>query len=699
MTQGRLRRFCHEHFLSYTRLREWRDIHDQLLDVLEERDDFKLTSAHDGLSHDQGPKTSNSRGPAQNPKLKNQNPKLAFGTPGYRAIHRSILAGLLGNVAVFDEQAGLYRATHDRQVHLFPGSVLYAKPEAKKKGRASFAKSGEDRGSPAARVARWIMAAEMVETTRLYARTAARLDPAWALDLGAHLLQVSHTEPFWRADAGRVLVKRRTRLYGLELETRAVGYGEIDPIHATEIFIREGLVGDTITWPFDFLAHNRKERDKVETILTRTRSSGYLNLDEAVYRFYAARLLPEEIPGKKSEISDLKLPSIPAGAAGVSSVPELVDLVRERRHTEPKFLQLEPEDLRRPDEAAHDAAAFPDALPIENRVLPLGYVYRPGQDEDGVTVRVAGRDAALLTPAALDWAVPGHLVEKVQFLLKALPTSQRRKLIPLAETAAAAARAVARRARLRGHQDSLAETLAGYLLDAHQLAIDPRVWSARPLPDHLRVRVEVVDEAGGTLAAGRALTEVRRQLEAQRRRGSRGSRGLAPRADAMGEGRPDGVDVWRDPGAGAGVRAGGRAGARLSGSGAGGSGRGVAAAAVGRGGASVDGARPVPVVRTAAALRPGVAPTRSARPAGVGGMGGRLRSGRDAARAGVRGIATLAVRTSGGAARRRGFCPGTGARPRRSARRGAQTGGPAARGIHVAAGAAQPRAALSRAGG
>jgi len=514
MTQGRLRRFCHEHFLSYTRLREWRDIHDQLLDVLEERDDFKLTSAHDGLSHDQGPKTSNSRGPAQNPKLKNQNPKLAFGTPGYRAIHRSILAGLLGNVAVFDEQAGLYRATHDRQVHLFPGSVLYAKPEAKKKGRASFAKSGEDRGSPAARAPRWIMAAEMVETTRLYARTAARLDPAWALDLGAHLLQVSHTEPFWRADAGRVLVKRRTRLYGLELETRAVGYGEIDPIHATEIFIREGLVGDTITWPFDFLAHNRKERDKVETILTRTRSSGYLNLDEAVYRFYAARLLPEEIPGKKSEISDLKLPSIPAGAAGVSSVPELVDLVRERRHTEPKFLQLEPEDLRGPDEAAHDAVAFPDALPIENRVLPLGYVYRPGQDEDGVTVRVAGRDAALLTPAALDWAVPGHLVEKVQFLLKALPTSQRRKLIPLAETAAAAARAVARRARLRGHQDSLAETLAGYLLDAHQLAIDPRVWSARPLPDHLRVRVEVVDEAGGTLAAGRELTEVRRQLEA-----------------------------------------------------------------------------------------------------------------------------------------------------------------------------------------
>ena len=136
------------------------------------------------------------------------------------------------------------------------------------------------------------MAAEIVETTRLYARTVARIDPAWALDLGAHLLKVSHTEPFWNAEAGRVLVKRRARLYGLELESRAVGYGKIDPVHATEIFIREGLVNDTITWPFDFLAHNRRVRDKVEIVLTRTRSSGYLNLDEAIYRFYAARLLP-----------------------------------------------------------------------------------------------------------------------------------------------------------------------------------------------------------------------------------------------------------------------------------------------------------------------------------------------------------------------------------------------------------------------
>ncbi|MDD2763840.1 MAG: ATP-dependent RNA helicase HrpA [Opitutaceae bacterium] len=542
MTQGRLRRFCHEHFLSYTRLREWRDIHDQLIEVLEERDDFKLTSVWDGIvagvacrelvePADPGPaspRPATSR--TQNPKLKTRNAELGFGTPAYRAIHRSILAGLLGNIAVRDEQTGLYRAAHSAgqqsKVSLFPGSVLHVKPDGKK--RPSFAKASavaeakEDSATDGKRLPRWIMAAEIVETTRLFARTVARLDPAWALDLGAHLLRISHTDPFWNAEAGRVLVKRRARLYGLELESRAVGYGKIDPVRATEIFIREGLVNDTITWPFDFLAHNRKVRDKVEIILTRARSSGYLNLDEAMYRFYAARLLPEGRDGPPGRPStDSARPALLASrappASGVSSVPELVDLVRERRRTEPAFLQLEPEDLRGADAAAHDAAAFPDTLPIENRVLPLDYAYRPGREEDGVTITVAARDAAALTPAALDWAVPGHLEEKVLHLLKALPTSQRRTLIPLAEAAKAAARAVAQRARLRGHQDSLAETLAGHLREAHRLAVDLRGWAEKPLPDHLRVRVQVVDEAGRPLAAGRDLTELHRLLEEHQR--------------------------------------------------------------------------------------------------------------------------------------------------------------------------------------
>ena len=512
MTQSRLRRFCEEHFLSYIRLREWRDIHDQLMEVLAERDDFRLTSVRDGLPEEKSSKR-------QSAKLQTQSAKLEFGSPAYRAIHRSILAGLLSNIAVFDERNGLYQAAHDRKVTLFPGSVLYVKREAKKTARSSSAKATadktEDSGPHGNRAARWIMAAEVVETARVYARTVARIDPAWALDLGAHLLKVSHTDPFWSAEAGRVLVHRHARLHGLELESRAIGYGQVDPVRATEIFIREGLVAGTIAWPFDFLAHNRRVRDKTATILTRTRSSGYLDLDEAVYRFYAARLLPARpaTPPSPTMRDEGVAPPDP----GVSSVPDLIDLVRLRRQTEPKFLQLEPEDLRGAEEAAQDVAAFPDVLPLENRVLALDYVYRPGGEEDGVTLKVGVRDAASLTPAALDWAVPGHLEEKVLHLLKALPTGQRRVLIPLAETAKTAARAVAQRARLRDHQDPLAETLAGYLREVHRLAVDLRVWAAKPLPDHLQVRVQVVDEQGRPVVAGRDFAGVRRQLEARLR--------------------------------------------------------------------------------------------------------------------------------------------------------------------------------------
>jgi ATP-dependent helicase HrpA len=470
-------------------MREWRDIHAQLLDVLRERDGFKMTSVEDGL---------------RKPLLSTFNSQVAWNTPAYRAIHRSILTGLLGNIALYDEEARLYKATQDRKVALFPGSVLFARDDPKKRrsdpGQRPTAK--KDAKNP-----RWIMAAEIVETSRVFARTCARLDPQWALDLGAHLVKVSHSEPFWNVEAGRVMVKRRTRLYGLEIDVRSVGYGSVDPVAATEIFIREGLVGDTITWPFDFLAHNRRVREKIEFILTRTRDSGYLNLDEAMYRYYAVRLLP----AASSQISDLKS-QIRASATGVSSVAELVDLVRARRAAEPKFLLMAPEDLRDPETLVHDTAAFPAALPLENRVLALAYAYKPGQTDDGVSLEVHVRDAAALTVAALDWAVPGYTAAKVEHYLRALPKELRRSFVPLAETAASVTRAVEQLARLRGQQATLVELLGEHLRDRFGIRFDPAVWADKPPPEHLRVRVRVVDDRGQELCASRELAEIRAAL-------------------------------------------------------------------------------------------------------------------------------------------------------------------------------------------
>jgi ATP-dependent helicase HrpA len=483
LSPSRLRRWCHDHFLSYTRLREWRDIHHQLMDTLEARDDFRLSSIWDGIAVEQ-------REPA----------RLGFGSPGYRAVHRSILAGLLGNLAVRDDEKGGYRATHDRRVSIFPGSGLFRREERKQGAKPAAGPPKEAKGP------RWLMAAEIMETTRLYARTCARLDPAWALDLGAHLLKVSHSEPFWDVTKGRVMVRQRTRLYGLEIEVRAVGYGRIDPAAATEIFIREGLVNDTLTWPFDFLRHNREVREQVENQLTRARDRGYLNLDEGIYRFYAERLLPP--------------PLADGPAGGVSAVAELVALVRERKPQDQHFLEFQPEDLRDPDELVVDADAYPEALPLNQAVLPLAYAYKPGEPDDGVTLEVGLAEATTLTPAALDWAVPGHLLAKVEHYLRALPKELRRAVLPLAETARSLTAQLVERDRLTGRRETIAEALAVRLGERFNLRIDPAVWADKPLPDHLRVRVRVTDTEGRELAASRDLVAIQAALEERSREAS-----------------------------------------------------------------------------------------------------------------------------------------------------------------------------------
>jgi ATP-dependent helicase HrpA len=359
------------------------------------------------------------------------------------------------------------------------------------------------------------MAAEIMETSRLYARTCARIDPHWVLDLGAHLLRVAHSEPFWDAEAGRVLVKERRRLYNLELETRSASYGKINPVHATEIFIREGLVGDTITWPFDFLKNNRRIREEAETRLTRTRSSGYMNLDEAVYRFYATQMMPEGRANPPDEPKDAARRD-DSPYQGISSVGELVDFVRHQQTTQPKFLFMSEDSLRATEEAEHDAESFPEALPVDNRVLPLAYAYQPGKETDGVTVRVSLAEAEALSPATLDWAVPGHLPEKVELMLKALPKEQRRSLIPLTETAQKLVRDLALISG-RPKQPTLAEALAELLSPRLGVRIDPALWDAKIFPDHLRVRVEVVDNRDQVLGASRDLAEIQAQLHSRSR--------------------------------------------------------------------------------------------------------------------------------------------------------------------------------------
>ena len=513
LSLGKLRKFCTAHFLSFTRMREWRDVHSQLEDTLRDRTGFMRTSVYDGMAEAAAAREANQ---SRQKITAADGVDLKLGSPAYRSIHRSILAGLLGNIATRTDE-GDYHAAHDRRVTIFPGSSLFERTERAKIDPRKSVPGGHT--PPKAKVAKWLMAAEIMETARLYARTCARIDLHWVLDLGEHLIRVAHSEPFWNPEAGRVLVKERRRLYNLELETRSASFGKINPVQATEIFIREGLVGDTITWPFNFLTHNRRVREQTETILTRTRSSGYMNLDEAVYQFYARAFKNVATGGGSGPGSAPPATINPRPEAAfhpISSVPELIDLVRHQQMTDPKYLFMGEDDLRPEVEAEHDAEAFPEAMPVDNRVLSLAYAYQPGKDSDGVTVRVTLAEAEALTPAMLDWAIPGHLVEKVELMLKALPKEQRRDLIPLTETAQKLARDLALLSA-RAKKPTLAEALAELLSPRLGVRIDPALWNDNIFPDHLRVRVEVVDNQDRVVGASRDLSEIQTQVDTRQR--------------------------------------------------------------------------------------------------------------------------------------------------------------------------------------
>ena len=477
MTQSKMRRWCKAHFLSYPRMREWRDIQSQLHELLQGRKDLGEGSVWSGTEAELNPARATA--------------ELDANHPAYRAIHRSVLAGLLGNIAVRDEEKGGYKGTHDRRPVIFPGSGLFVREEKK----AKRPKGAAQLKPTSARSPRWLMSAELMETSRLYARTCARLDPRWVLDLGAHLLKRTYRDPFWDEDKGRVMVKQRTLMYGIEIEIRSVSYGKINPKEATDIFIREGLINDTITWPFDCLSHNRAVRAQLENELTRTRDRSVMHLEEAIWRFYAERL-------------------IDAGHV-VSAVGELIALVKERRPHEPDFLQFEVADLALGKTVESDVEAFPESVPIENSVLPLDYRYKPGENDDGVSLEVSPRQLAELSQADLDWAVPGYLPDKVEHYLRALPKDVRRVVMPLAATARALLPDLRAQEEQAGARPTLVEALALRLSARLQLRISPVVWRERPLPSHLQVRLVVRNEKGRELAAGRDLEEVRTLVAAQ----------------------------------------------------------------------------------------------------------------------------------------------------------------------------------------
>ncbi len=421
-----LRRICRENFLSYPRMREWRDTHQQLQRIVEESD-WKMSSSSD-----------------------------------YKAIHRALLSGLLGNVGLREEDEGAYTGARGIKFWIHPGSGT------KKPGR-------------------WIVAAELVETTRLFARGVAAIEPKWLEELGAHLLKRERGDPAWDRGRAQVVAIERAALYGLPVyANRRVHFGPYAPQLAREIFIRSALVEGDFDTRAQFFAHNQRLIADIQRLEHKSRRPDILVDKDLIEAFYAERIPPE----------------IHTGA----------DFERWRRHveaTQPKRLFLAREDLMRHEAAGITTENFPPFLQVGPNRFPLEYQFEPGSARDGVTMTVP---AALLNqvPAGRsEWLVPGLLKEKVRAMSKSLPQRLRHKLGSLEEFSENFI------TKEKVSDTPLASALSRHIRNEINLEVPVDAFRPDSAPPHLHMIFRVVDDDGRQLALGRDLPALKKQFSAK----------------------------------------------------------------------------------------------------------------------------------------------------------------------------------------
>ncbi|WP_294360631.1 ATP-dependent RNA helicase HrpA [Propionivibrio sp.] len=430
-SQRKLVQACHENFLSALRMREWHDIHSQLL----------------GLANEHEWK-------------ENQLPA------NYDAIHRALLSGLLGNIGCKSEDSGHYLGARGIKFLIHPGSALN-----KKAGK-------------------WVAAAEITETTKLFARCVARIEPEWLEKVGAHLIKKSYFDPHWEKKAMQAVAFERSTLYGIVVNPKKrVNYGPMNPTEARELFIREGLVAGEIAEEYAkrwaFYTHNHQLMLDIETLEHKSRRPDVLVDDELIVAFYD-RIIPEDITNG-------------------------VDFDKWRKEAEretPKLLHLQREDLMRHEAAGVTTEAFPHQLKLGGVEFELSYHFEPGSPKDGVTITVPLAQLNQIPPGRCDWLVPGLLKEKVVQLVKTLPQKIRSKLVPVPEFAAEFVAAV------QPSDKGLIPALIHYILQTRGL--NARGWEITPdafrpdaIPAHFSFNYRLVDEHGRQLGMSRNLSELR----------------------------------------------------------------------------------------------------------------------------------------------------------------------------------------------
>ncbi|MEO8166503.1 MAG: DUF3418 domain-containing protein, partial [Betaproteobacteria bacterium] len=385
---------------------------------------------------------------------------------GYEEIHRALLAGLLGNIGFKSEEAGIYLGARQIKFVLSPASGL------KKKGP------------------KWVMSAELTETTRLYARVVAVIEPEWIERLGVHLAKRSYREPHWSKDSGSVVAYEQVSVYGLVVvPKRRVQYGPIAPKEARELFIRGALVAGHYPGQPDFLAHNRRLIEDVQQLEHKSRRHDVLVDDEAIFAFYAERI-----------------------ADGIYSAVDFEKWRREAERRNPKLLFLTRDYLMRHSAEQITEDLFPDALTVGLQTFDLTYRFDPGHMLDGVTMIVPLHLLNQLDERRCEWLVPGLLRDKITYLLKGLPKGMRKHFVPVPQVVTAMIEI------LEPDSAPLTDALSQALFKKTGVEVAADAWDVSDLPPHLLMNFRVADEQNNELASGRDLAALRNQLGVKARR-------------------------------------------------------------------------------------------------------------------------------------------------------------------------------------
>jgi ATP-dependent helicase HrpA len=419
-----------DHFISPRRVREWRDIHSQLHTVVAEHG-WRLNTT-----------------PAS-----------------YEQIHLAMLAGLLGNVGVKADDDEWYLGARGIKFWRHPGAHLSKKP------------------------GRWIVAAELVETTRLFARGIAAIEPQWIPWIAGHLLKTQLLEPHWEKKAAEVVALERATLYGIVVyNNRRVNFGKVDPAAAREIFIRAALVAGEWDTKLPFLAHNQKLVRQVEELEHKSRRQDVLVDDELIFAFYDQQLPPDVYSGFTFE-----------------------RWYREEVRKQPKLLWLTREELMRHEAAGITTSAFPKTIRLGGVDCSASYLHDPGDPKDGLTVTVPIYALNQVSEERCEWLVPGMLKDKVMALVKSLHQKPRARLVPLPDY-------VAEFVELAPFaQGSLLDALLKSVRERTQLAVQRNDFKLETLSPHLFMNFRVVDEHGRQLGMGRNLSALKAELGGQAR--------------------------------------------------------------------------------------------------------------------------------------------------------------------------------------